>query len=202
VTDRAAALASVPGQIDEATAAGHHLMMEPPLPPPRGSYMLDNGMMYPGTSDPREWEAYAADQQARAEAGPAGRIGMIGGGAPAAERGAAGIAGGFLRNQMLENQEAYALRAMDKRNRGLPTGAPAEGWKVPPPPVPEKGTPARAVAEMRRDWAYDRDAALEDYRRATNPNMTPQDWEDKRLLESNTGRRGGFGHGDAHHDGA
>jgi hypothetical protein len=67
----------------------------PPPPLPNGAYM-DAGGPAQGTADPQEWRAWLTEMRRRADLGPGLAVGLLGGGATFAERGAVGIFGGRL----------------------------------------------------------------------------------------------------------
>lgn len=178
VTQQFTNLASVPGQVDEATRAAHHLMYEPALPPPEGSYTLDDGYTYPGRSDPAEWEAFARDQETRRNFVPEMALNLAGGGMGMAKRGALGMAGGrliqpaapqILRRAELVTPEGYAINSRDYTKRAreimdeIQAGAKGAGpidlsrpagptSQVPQVPleryVPPRGISARMQAAM------------------------------------------------------
>lgn len=87
---------SLPEIIGNSMADTARIMTSPPMPAPKGSYMDDSGLTYPGKADPKEWEAFVDDQQKRQNLGPSMALSMIGGGTPFAEGAAAGLTGGKL----------------------------------------------------------------------------------------------------------
>jgi hypothetical protein len=81
------------GMINSAANAGR-MMTTPALLPPAGSVTDDTGMISQGRADPAAWQAFVRDQNERQNLAPRTALGMIGGGASFAERGALGAAGG------------------------------------------------------------------------------------------------------------
>ncbi len=72
---------------------------------------------------------------------------VMGGSLPAAEKGALGTAGGRLSPEAMD---AGRLRAIEKRNQGIPTGKDAPGWDF-RRPDPVEGTPEWDAAVARSE---------------------------------------------------
>jgi hypothetical protein len=128
-------------------------MTTAPLPRPKGSYEDDAGFARRGTANLAEWEAYARDQQDRAELPARVALGLIGGGAGFAERGALGAAGGRLaRESALPMDEASRMARADAMgfHRSMPLyhGSNTEftGFRSVPTTQAEQAAPGVSTA--------------------------------------------------------
>jgi hypothetical protein len=68
-----------------------------------------------------------------------------------------------------ERMEAGKQVAMDRRNKGLPTGKPAAGWNRTRRPDPAAGSWERLAMEVRAAWRFDCREAQEAFRFAVYP---------------------------------
>lgn len=68
----------------------------------------------------------------------------------------------------LDDAEIHKAVAMDRRNRGKPSGKPAAGWNW-KRREPAPGTVDRLLSEIKCKWEWTRSEALEDYRFAVYP---------------------------------
>ena len=68
-----------------------------------------------------------------------------------------------------ERMELGKQAAMDRRNRGLPTGKPAAGWNRKRRPDPVEGSWERLAMQVRAAWRHDCREAQEAFRFAVYP---------------------------------
>jgi hypothetical protein len=68
-----------------------------------------------------------------------------------------------------ERMEQGRTVAMDRRNKGQPTGKPAAGWNRTRRPDPAAGSWERLAMEVRAAWRFDCREAQEAFRFAVYP---------------------------------
>lgn len=93
--------------------------------------------------------------------------------------------GGMRWNPLTDKN--YKIEAMRKRGEGIPVGKRAKGHEF-KRPDPAKGSFERHAAEARAGFKNDAANAREDFSRATNSFMKPEDWE---FMESGKFRAAG-----------
>jgi hypothetical protein len=146
-------------------------MTTPPLPRPAGSYDDDSGFTHQGNADPQAWEAFVADQKARADLGPRTAIDILTGGVGFAPRGALGAGGGRLRatGQIHHAISRRVFGALEK-HRNLKGHYRKRD--------PRFETTAADLSKHNGYWGWheDLDAEVVDYI-DTHPDLTPKTFE-------------------------
>lgn len=87
-------------------------------------------------------------------------------------------------NFMIENQDAFKQRALERRNRGYHTGKMAAGWEF-VRPDPEKGSWSHHVESAKAAWQCVKGGALQSYLLAVFPERYSDETLDDVLAERN-----------------